>query len=383
MYIHLTGINVHICIVKSSRFYSAVAILLTLFAFLSACSKTKTTTMTNNPPPVPPVDTTILSSGPDIYTAGTVSTYSNHYAAYWKNKQLFQLSDTESYANCITVVDSDVYVAGYGGLDKSPCYWKNGVFNSLYHGYFSENTTDICSNGQDVYISGYGRISMTQVAEYWKNGQPVVMPSVFDHAVANGIAVSGSDVYLVGSAYSSTGKSRAILWKNGTIVPLTDGTRFAAATGIFIQGSDVYICGEETDDNDSFYVAKYWKNGQPVILSDTTSTCFTNSIFVDQNDVYVAGDEQPGTILNPIGQNTRAIYWKNGIETKLFPGVESDNHTYTILTWDSDLYLTYNIYNNLEDSTTSPRYLKNQIPQLVDFGSFIRGDINDIFIKPK
>ncbi|MFI5205745.1 MAG: hypothetical protein ACHQVK_02290, partial [Candidatus Paceibacterales bacterium] len=60
-----------------------------------------------------------------------------------------------------------------------------------------------------------------------------------------------------------------------------------------------------------------------------------------------------------------------------------DSHTYTILTWDSDLYLTYNISNNLVDSTTSPRYLKNQTPQLVDFGSFLRGDINDIFIKSK
>ena len=380
MYIHLMGINEHICLVKSSRFYSAFDILLILFAFLSACSKTATTT--NNPPPVPPVDTTVLSGGPDIYTTGTVSTYSNHFAAYWKNKQFFQLSDTESYANCITVVDTNVYVAGYGGGDKSACYWKNGVFNSLYHGYFSENTTDICSSGQDVYISGYGRISMIQVAEYWKNGQPVVMPSVFDHALAYGIAVSGSDVYLVGTAYNATSRSLAILWKNGTVIPLTDGSHFAAATGIFIQGSDVYICGEETDNNDSFYVAKYWKNGQPVILSDTTSTCFTNSIFVDQNDVYVAGVEHPGTILNPIGQNSRAIYWKNGVETKLFTGTE-DSHTYTILTWDSDLYLTYNIYNNLVDSTTSPRYLKNQTPQLVDFGSFLRGDINDIFIKSK
>jgi hypothetical protein len=371
---------VHFCFVKSSGFNSVFAILLSLLAFITACSKTATTT--NNPPPVPPVDTTVLSNDPDIYTTGTVSTYSNHFAAYWKNKQFFQLSDTESYANCITVVDSDVYVAGYGGLNKLACYWKNGVFNSLYHGYFSENTTDICSSGQDVYISGYGRISMTQVAEYWKNGQPVVMPPVFDHALAYGIAVSGSDVYLVGTAYNATSRSQAILWKNGTVIPLTDGSNFAAATGIFIQGSDVYICGEETDNNDSFYVAKYWKNGQPVILSDTTSTCFTNSIFVDQNDVYVAGVEHPGTILNPIGQNSRAIYWKNGVETKLFTGTE-DSHTYTILTWDSDLYLTYNIYNNLEDSTTSPRYLKNQIPQLVDFGSFIRGDINDIFIKSK
>ena len=147
------------CLVKSSGFYSAFAILLTLFAFISACSKTATTT--NNPPPVPPppvppVDTTVIYGGPGIYTAGTVSTYSNHYAAYWKNQQLVQLSDIESYANCITVVDSDVYVAGYGDANKTACYWKNGVFNSLYHGYYIEYTTDICSNGKDVYISGYG-----------------------------------------------------------------------------------------------------------------------------------------------------------------------------------------------------------------------------------
>ena len=208
------------------------------------------------------------------------------------------------------------------------------------------------------------------------------MPTDVNGAVANGIAVSGPDVYLVGSGSTGTGRQRAILWKNGTVIPLTDGSQFAAATGIFIQGTDVYICGEEKDNNDSFYVAKYWKNGQAVILSDTTSVCLTNSIFVDQNDVYVAGVEQPGTLLHPIGQNSRAIYWKNGVETKLFTGTEN-SHTYTILTSGSDLYLTYNIYQNLIDSTTSPNYLKNQTMQGVDLGSFLRGDIIDIFIKPK
>jgi hypothetical protein len=344
--------------------------------FINGCSKTSTTT--NNPPPVPPVDSTILSNDTDrIYTAGTVSTYSNHFAAYWKGKQLFQLSDTESEADCITVVDSDVYVAGWGGPDKSACYWKNGVFNSLYHGYFSENTTDICSSGQDVYIAGYGRISMIQVAEYWKNGQPVIMPPDFDHEIAYGIAVSGSDVYLVGTAHNATGRSQAILWKNGTAIPLTDGTHFAAATGIFIQGSDVYISGEETDYNDSVYVAKYWKNGHAVILSDSTSGYFTNSIFVDQNDVYVAGYQAPGTNLNPTG-NIRAIYWKNGVETKLFTGNE-DSYSKTLLVSDSDLYLTYS--NSAPVDPSSPAYLKNQTVQLVSAGSFLYGTINDIFIK--
>ena len=365
---------------KASRFYSAFAISLILFGLLLACSKTATTT--NNPPPVPlppipPVDT---SSGPDIYTTGTVSTYSDHFAAYWKNKQLFQLSDTESYASCITVVDTNVYVAGWGGPGRLTCYWKNGVFNKIYHGYINETVTDICSNGQDVYISGHGQSTFDHhVAEYWKNGQFVVMPLDFDNAAANGIAVSGSDVYLVGYAYNHNNRSQAVLWKNGTPTTLTDGKHFAAATGIFIQGSDVYISGMETDINDSFYVAKYWKNGQAVILSDSTSTCFTNCIFVDHNDVYVAGSQIAGTTLHPIG-NDRATYWKNGVETKLFTGTE-DSHTYMILTWDSDLYLTYNIYSNLPDSTTSPNYLKNQTPQFVDFGSFLRGDIIDIFIK--
>jgi len=67
------------------------------------------------------------------------------------------------------------------------------------------------------------------------------MPPDFDHTGAYGIAVSGSDVYLVGDAWNNTGRSQAILWKNGTAIPLTDGSHFAMATGIFIQGSDVYI----------------------------------------------------------------------------------------------------------------------------------------------
>ena len=116
------------------------------------------------------------------------------------------------------------------------------------------------------------------------------MPTDVNSAAAYGIAVSGPMfTWSVLDIISTGGRPQAILWKNGTVIPLTDGSHYAEATGIFIQGSDVYISGEETDYNDSVYVAKYWKNGQPVILSDSTSGYFTNSIFVDQNDVYVAG----------------------------------------------------------------------------------------------
>ena len=72
----------------------------------------------------------------------------------------------------------------------------------------------------------------------YRSHENIVMPPDFDHTGAYGIAVSGSDVYLVGDAWNNTGRSQAILWKNRTAIPLTDGSLFAMATGIFIQGSD-------------------------------------------------------------------------------------------------------------------------------------------------
>jgi hypothetical protein len=361
---------------KSTTCFSAATILLTILVFLSGCSKTSTNT--NNPPPVTPVDTPVVANVPDIYAAGRINLNGLSYAAYWKNNQLVKLSDTSSEGDHIMVVGSDVYVSGNGGFANRACYWKNGVFTSLYHGNSQEYTSAMCSSGQDVYIAGSGLNTTNQVAEYWKNGQAVVMKPDSEYAAASGIAVSGADVYLVGYEYTIPNNPQAVLWKNGTAIRLTNNSHLSMATGIFIQGTDIYVCGVEDDHTDSFQVAKYWKNGIATALSDSTSCSFAHSIFVSGNDVYVSGFQHPGTILNSTGPGI-ATYWKNGVATKLFDG-SSSTDAYTILFSNSDVYSAY--YNSANTGASSiPSYLKNKIPQMINAGSSVYGVVSDVFIK--
>ena len=177
---------------KSTTCFNALTFLFFTLIFLLGCSKTSTTT--NNPPPITPVDTPVVTNTPDIYAAGRILKNQTTYAAYWKNNKLVQLSDSFSESVHITVVGQDVYVSGVGNYGNRACYWKNGVFTSLYHGVSQEYTSAICSSGQDVYIAGTGFGPTAEVAEYWKNGQAVIMSADSEFAVTTGITVSGSDV---------------------------------------------------------------------------------------------------------------------------------------------------------------------------------------------
>ena len=76
---------------------------------------------------------------------------------------------------------------------------------------------------------------------------------------ANGIAVSGSDVYIAGAVFGSDGALHATYWKNG--VPTTLDQKYSVATAITVSGSDVYVAGNRSVDS-----ALYWKNGTPVVL---------------------------------------------------------------------------------------------------------------------
>ena len=81
----------------------------------------------------------ITVNGNDVYITGTALFNGKTVPAYWKNNSLVPLGDgaVTSYAYAVTVVGSNVYVAGITH-DKNgkinACYWKNGVLNVLPQG---------------------------------------------------------------------------------------------------------------------------------------------------------------------------------------------------------------------------------------------------------
>src|SRR6201996_3190589 len=53
----------------------------------------------------------------------------------------------------------------------------------------------------NVYVAGYVTEKGNQSAAYWKNGQLVMLGDTNSFTLARGIAVIGSDVYVVGTLY--------------------------------------------------------------------------------------------------------------------------------------------------------------------------------------
>ena len=66
--------------------------------------------------------------------------------------------------------------------------------------------------------------------------------------------------------------------------------------------------------------AYYWKNGNLTLLPRSEINSFANSIYVLDSDVYVAGYETDLQI-------SSAVYWKDGIETKLTDGTHDASAT--------------------------------------------------------
>lgn len=209
----------------------------------------------------------------------------------------------------------DVFVAGYeknaDGFMAAK-YWKNGTPVVLTNGELTV-VSEIAVSGNNVYVVGTNYKSSTKKIMFWVNGvETKITESV---SGAFGIFLNGNDIYLCG--YESNGsKDIATYWKNGTAVPLTNGSTNAQARAITVSNGDVYCTGFEY--NESRGVAKYWKNSNPVILTDGQKSATGRDIAVIGNDVYVCGVENANSI-------ETAKYWKNGVETTLGDGVNNSN----------------------------------------------------------
>ena len=139
-------------------------------------------------------------------------------------------------------------------------------------------------------------------AVYWKNGQRTLLAPA---GVAQGIAVSGSGVYVGGAAYKdihSKVVTLAALWRDGMEQDLSD-TGIGWAYAPAVRGTDVYVPGYISRPAPQNYAAVYWENGQLVVL-DSTIRGQATGIAVNGSDVYVIGGVW--------GAYDTSVVWKNG-----------------------------------------------------------------------
>ncbi|WP_295654533.1 hypothetical protein [uncultured Mucilaginibacter sp.] len=282
-----------------------------LFIVLSACKKPAQSDIVSinyaiTPGSVPYVQ----ASG--VYISGTVPLHDSIAAAnVWLNGSMFSLPTVSGDTHGITFQGKDVYVTGLS--QNKPVYWKNSVISAPFEvpANYSVNVFGIAVSGNDVYVSGtIFSISAGSMAVYWKNGTINYLSTNGQQPLlgtgANGIVISGSDVYICGEF-----DFNAVYWKNGAMATLTTGTDI----GIAVSGSDVYVLGvEQANAQHQYDLPVYWKNGVPVYL---TGFATVSSIAVQGTDVYVAGN-----IFSTTNIHTVAGYAKNGIITNLNTGFD-------------------------------------------------------------
>lgn len=225
-------------------------------------------------------------------------------------------------AKNLALSTADVYVAGDYQLvptynDAIPqfaaAYWKNGNYVTLPStpGFYTSLAQAVAVSGSDVYVVGYDHgtnidhntPTPSGIPCIWKNSveQPLPIPSG-SIGEATGIVISGTDIYVSGYYITNdaTHTRRAMLWKNGVATMLAFNKFDSIATGIALDGTDVYVCGNAVFNG--VMCAVYWKNNIWHPFAGTAVTSRASAITVDANhNYYISG-----------AYNKLGCYWKDG-----------------------------------------------------------------------
>lgn len=326
-------------LIGNSKKISLLFILYVFMFFISCSNSDENNTLSpDNPITKDPVITV-----KDVYISGYEYNYSTskYRAKYWKNGIETYLTDGTKNAKAFSVFvyGEDVYIAGYEeneGEVKIAKYWKNGISVNLTvynNGDLSSIATSIYIENNIIYVTGYkgGNYNNFPSAEYtpvlWTNGVLDYLPDGYGHELSKGfpatptsLVVKNGNVYIAGNAFYDDG----IFWKNGVSEILEREHKpnfsFIVVNSLYLYNNDVYITGSEHwSDAPIGGGARFWKNGVVNPLPSLQPYYSkARSIYVTNNNVYIAGSDRS------IDGLTKAVYWKNGIETFLPQnGIES------------------------------------------------------------
>jgi hypothetical protein len=223
-------------------------------------------------------DFTIYSmalSGTDVYVADSGQ---NPVAGYWKNNTWVGLplsgGATSGTVTAIGVSGSTVYAAGSNGSVSG--YWEGTTWNALAlpAGKTGANVNAVTISGTNVFLAGGVSDANGFYPGYWLNGAWTSLPEPagFVSGTVLGLAQSGSTLYaagwgpLVSGNYTDATVGQAY-WLNGTVentLALPTGAVGASANGLALSGTDVYVGGTvtapSTGGND-LTVPGYWLDG--------------------------------------------------------------------------------------------------------------------------
>jgi hypothetical protein len=314
------------------------------------------------------VGTSVGSS--NLYNSGNVTATTETVTGLPSNGEtiyarLYSLIDGAwQYTNYTYVASTapNVYVVGtaYNGTNYVAAYWENGVATVLPTptGMTSANASGIAVSGSDVYVVGTATYGETETvngdteAVYWLNGVATVLPNPTGTiaAEAYAVTVSGSDVYIAGFAGINTTNIAAnttdiaAYWKNGvaTTLPIPNGMPDAYARSIAISGSDVYIAGDA--ENDTVYASEtvLWENGVATVLPNPTGVTLSggSAVAISGSDVYVVGPASNSTTYY-------ALIWKNGVVTTLpNPTGTTGAGSFALAISGGDVYVAGSGFNN-------------------------------------
>ncbi|HEY5369869.1 MAG TPA: hypothetical protein VIJ75_12855 [Hanamia sp.] len=277
---------------------------------------------------------------PNFYLAGQ----SNGKPCLWINGTKNILSNSNGNANQILINGNDIYVTGYyelpntnlnpGGFMPMQCvYWKNGVENKvgkIIYGQGGFQTTISIVNNDIYYANG----------QAWENGSQLNF-NLANMGFVQQTTSYGSNIYFVGT--DSSGK--AVYWENGLEHDIiSNETKSIVAYSLAVSSNNVYIGGE-----DSNQIGTVWINGIPENLHFSipgSYAVFVSSLFANGTDIYAVAElEVPTSMANGSYSyfNNIPAYWKNGIENDLPLNGDSYGNASTVFVNGSDIYVCGNI----------------------------------------
>ena len=250
---------------------------------------------------------------------------------YWKNDS-FVAIPSASQLNLITVSGTTVYTAG-SDISANLAQFTNSTesenLDNALDAVFSRvdwsfSLTGIAVSGSNVLVSGswvvegiYGGPDSSIFSGFgvlFTNGAAQLLPynnyTLYGgdyYPWANGVAVSGNDIYVPGTLPDTIPTPNGGFWKNNVWNNINNGQFHP--TAIASADTNVVIIGYTytLPWNPLSMQGAYWKNGTLTSLNGVSAVM----VALNGSDVYVLGQDN----------NNNIVVWKNGTLFKTLNGV--------------------------------------------------------------